>query len=523
MRILILLSLLLCIQETPPGELLPNGIRLPAEWPPKPKETAASLPPPPYLQSPPAVIPVDLGRQLFVDDFLIAETTLKRSFHSATWHPKTPVLKPDKSWEDDKAGGVAMSFSDGVWFDPRDRIFKMWYMAGAARHTCYATSKDGLAWEKPELDVKPGTNIVQSGARDSSTVWLDLEDKDPSRRYKMFRSCSGGSTVAKAYGLATFFSPDGIHWSDPPLLTGSCGDRSTVFRNPFRGVWVYSLRHGWGEPRRRRYWEMKDPATGPAWSAISEPGWWTGADALDAPREDYKVPCQLYNLDGIAYESLIVGLFTIWRGQFPDRQKPNEVCVGFSRDGWHWSRPERRTFLPVSETFGDWNYSNVQSVGGGCLIVGDELWFYVSARSGAAKGSAKQGTCVTGLATLRRDGFASMDAAAEEGTLTTRPLTFNGSRLFVNADLREGELRAEVLEGGKVIRTSAALKGNGTKLELADLSGLSGKTLQLSFRLKQGALYSFWVSSDPKGSSGGYVAAGGPGFEGLRDLSGGGK
>ena len=39
-------------------------------------------------------------------------------------------------------GGVAMSFSDGVWYDPKDGLFKMWYLAGAARHTCYATSKD---------------------------------------------------------------------------------------------------------------------------------------------------------------------------------------------------------------------------------------------------------------------------------------------------------------------------------------------------------------------------------------------
>ncbi|HUR39472.1 MAG TPA: hypothetical protein VM222_08255 [Planctomycetota bacterium] len=522
MRPLLLALALSFAQDPPPGELLPNGIRLPAEWPPRPKEAPAGLIVPPYLQSPPAVLPIDLGRQLFVDDFLIAETTLKRTFHSATYHPKSPVLRPDKAWEEDKAGGVAMSFSDGVWFDPRDRLFKMWYMAGSARHTCLATSKDGLVWEKPELDVKPGTNIVQSGSRDSSTVWLDLEEKDPARRYKMFRSGPGASTVPKAYGLATFFSPDGIHWSDPPLKTGSCGDRSTVFWNPFRKVWVYSLRHGWGEPRRRRYWEMKDPATGPAWSAIGEPGWWAGADELDPMREDYKVPCQLYNLDGVAYESLILGLFTVWRGQFPDRQKPNEVCVGFSRDGWNWSRPDRRAFLPVSETFGDWNYSNVQSVGGGCLVVGDELWFYVSGRSGAAKGSSKQGTCVTGLATLRRDGFASMDAGSEPGTLTTRLLTFQGSRIFVNADVSEGELGVEVLDGDRTVRTSTPIRANGTKLPVAfkegDLTGLAGKPLKLRFNLKQGRLYSFWVSSDAGGASGGYAAGGGPGFDGPRDL-----
>jgi hypothetical protein len=41
------------------------------------------------------------------------------------------VLRPDKAWEEDKTGGVAMSFSDGVWFDPKDRKFKMWYIACA--------------------------------------------------------------------------------------------------------------------------------------------------------------------------------------------------------------------------------------------------------------------------------------------------------------------------------------------------------------------------------------------------------
>jgi len=48
-----------------------------------------------------------------------------------------------------------------------------------------------------------------------------------------------------------------------------------------------------------------------------------------------------------------------------DRAKPNEVCVGFSRDGFHWHRPDREAFIPVSENYGDWNWGNVQSAGGG--------------------------------------------------------------------------------------------------------------------------------------------------------------
>src|SRR5690606_26599271 len=116
---------------------------------------------------------------------------------------------------------------------------------------------------------------------------------------------------------------------------------------------------------------------------------------------------------------------------------------------------------PIADQPGAWNWANVQSAGGGCLVVGDELYFYVSGRQGRP-GTAEPGICTTGLATLRRDGFASMDwmpgetpvlrtasGRAGEGTLTTRPVTFTGSHLFVNADVRGGELRVEVLDAGE--------------------------------------------------------------------------
>src|SRR5207244_1188149 len=98
-----------------------------------------------------------------------------------------------------------------------------------------------------------------------------------------------------------------------------------------------------------------------------------------------------------------------------------------------------------------WNWGNVQSAGGGCLVVGDKLYFYVSGRAGV-KGTPQSGTCVTSLATLRRDGFASMNAGKSEGTLTTRPVQFRGRHLFVNADAPKGELRVEILDReGKTI------------------------------------------------------------------------
>ena len=164
---------------SPEGEILPNGIRLSSAWPPRRTYSLDPMPLP-YLYKPPAVIPIDVGRQLFVDDFLIAQTTLTRTYHAAKYHAATPVLKPDQPWE--KEGGpTAMVFSDGVWYDPKDRLFKMWYMGGLTRATCYATSKDGLRWDKPTLDVRKGTNIVQPDLRDSVTVWLDLDDRDARR------------------------------------------------------------------------------------------------------------------------------------------------------------------------------------------------------------------------------------------------------------------------------------------------------------------------------------------------------
>ena len=119
-----------------------------------------------------------------------------------------------------------------------------------------------------------------------------------------------------------------------------------------------------------------------------------------------------------------------------------------------------------------------------------------------------------GLATLRRDGFASMDGSGE---LTTRPVKFSGKHLFANFI---GELHVELLdEAGKVVGASATVSGDSTKrkIELPGLEGAAGKPVRFRFHLEEGSLYAFWVSADPAGASGGYLGAGGPGYAGVRD------
>jgi len=519
-----------------------NGIRLTDPWPPRLRSLSDLPITPAYLVDPPDVIPIDLGRQLFVDDFLIEQTSLVRTFHRAEYHAANPVLSPVTAWEkrdpyadrtNTHPNPAAMPFSDGVFFDPKDRLFKLWYMGGYNENTCYATSTDGIHWNRPALDAK-GTNIVYTGNRDSSTVWIDQVTADLSQRYKM--------ALWHDYYLEQFISPDGIRWTKTGN-SGYTGDRTTFFYNPFRNVWVFSLRSAQDAgPRHRLYWETPDFVKGSRWNR-GEPVMWVGADKLDPMRPDYRIPTELYNLDCVAYESLLLGLFTIWRGERPQREKPNDICIGYSRDGFHWARPDRDAFLDVSERYGDWNWANVQSAGGACLVVGDRLYFYVSGRHGL-QGTSMPDVCSTGLATLRRDGFASMDhpgktrverlstpAGLPPGTLITRPVRFSGRHLFVNLAAASGELRVEVLEpGGATLvdftaATCVPVRGDSTSARVTwtgvqDLAAIANRPVRFKFQLTNGALYAFWVSADPTGASHGFVAAGGPGFTGPTDTIG---
>jgi hypothetical protein len=531
--------------STTSAEVLYNGITLGAPWPPQRQYPDEHPILPPYLADPPAVIPIDVGRQLFVDDFLIEETTLTRTWHHATYHPRNPILAPDKPWEmaDSMAertrqpiNPAAMAFSDGAFYDPRDRLFKMWYMAGYGGVTCLATSHDGIAWDKPAFDVVSGTNIVNTDGRDSTTVWLDLFEPDPRQRYKM--SAWWDRTIR------LYVSPEGVHWTSLGEA-GPGGDRSTCFFNAFRRVWVFSLRdtlfNSSISGRYRRYWESPEFARARNWDGRASVAW-TKADSRDFSRPDVSTRPELYNLDCVAYESVLLGLFSVWRGETGVREKINEVTLGFSRDGFHWHRPDRDAFLPVSDQDGSWNWANVQSVGGGCLVVGDQLYFYVSGRQGRP-GTEAPGVCTTGLATLRRDGFASMDWLPDEtpvrrvdrssalgGALTTRPITFGGGHLFVNADVGSGELRIEILDrGGKVLNpftkeACAPITGSGTRMPVRWTAGsiaeLTGQTVRFRFSLTRGRLYAFWVSAHATGESGGYPAAGGPEFSGPVDARG---
>src|SRR5438093_12718693 len=82
----------------PPATLY-NGIRLGSPWPPRHATYSTEPVMPPYLADPPVVIPIDVGRQLFVDDFLIEHTSLTRTFHRADYRQENPIIRPKTRWD----------------------------------------------------------------------------------------------------------------------------------------------------------------------------------------------------------------------------------------------------------------------------------------------------------------------------------------------------------------------------------------------------------------------------------------
>jgi hypothetical protein len=84
-------------------------------------------------------------------------------------------------------------------------------------------------------------------------------------------------------------------------------------------------------------------------------------------------------------------------------------------------------------------------------VVGDELYFYVSGRTGVP-GTNKAGTLTTGIGDaaprrVRLDGRGRSGRHADDA-----PVRFTGKHLFVNVDDPNGELRVEILnQAGQVV------------------------------------------------------------------------
>ena len=108
-----------------------------------------------------AEAPLLLGpeRQLFVDDHLIASATLRRTIHAVDKYPGNPIILPVRPWEGQYAllyGAVIRDEEEGIWKAWYSTMHHFRYTQNIFREStylCYATSKDRIHWEKPELGL----------------------------------------------------------------------------------------------------------------------------------------------------------------------------------------------------------------------------------------------------------------------------------------------------------------------------------------------------------------------------------
>ena len=465
-------------------------------------------------------------RQLFVDDTLIAtRESLTRQLHQPKRHPANPVLRMrEKPWEQ------SFGHSAFVLRDAKTGAFRMWYNL---RHfvpaengityrgpTCYATSPDGIHWTKPDLGVfKFGPDTQNNITLPQGTIdglFYEPKDSDSSRRYKalVWHDPRDQAAYAPREGFYLYVSPDGIHWQRdrqrcivpngqggnfPAELCNGVGDTTHFRWDSKLGKYIANVKILFRKPSTLRtvgYCESDDLIH---WT---RPRMAMHRDGLDEP------DTQMYEHITFPYESMWIGLPRLMHTERTG-WKQVEVELSCSRDGRHWTRACRgQRFLPLGgKDAWDSDYLIPGRPGAPLLIDGELRFYYWGARRTDKRDGTKdvRWSMHIGVATLRRDGFVSLNAGDKPGRLVTRPLALPGKALFVNADVSDGGwVKAAVLSVDREplasygLADSTALTKGTTRRRMtwrqaSEVKCAGSEHVRLAFELQRAKLYAFWI------------------------------
>jgi len=136
------------------------------------------------------------------------------------------------------------------------------------------------------------------------------------------------------------------------------------------------------------------------------------------------------------------------------------------------------------------------------LVKDNGMYWYYTGSTETHGGLLKDKVMSIGRASWRLDGFVSLDADANGGTVETVPLRIPDGRLEVNVDATQGSLAVEVLfpdgriQPGFSAKTCSPIRGdhlhhpvNWTQIDLTQAQ----QPLRLRFSLRQAKLYSFRI------------------------------
>ncbi len=416
-----------------------------------------------------------------------------------------PLFEEDKPWEKRFDNLYA-----NVIYDEQEKIYKCWYspfiidisskgMTLQQRKEieydppdremaiCYATSKDGIKWVKPELGLveyegSKATNILWRGIGDRGEHWegphgtgifKDLRDPDPKRRYKAF---------LKAEILSVAFSADGIHWE--PAITcpeaDSAGDtHNNAFWAPTLGKYVGITRE-WGEPFGRQVART---------SSKDFINWRKCEIVLEGLNENF----QTYAMPVFYHGGIYLGLVAI-HDQEADRVWTE---LTWSPDTITWHRVLPGTpLIPNSEKEGDYDWGCVYAAA--CpVFLKDEIRLYYGGSDGHHNIWRNGFFC---LATLRPDGFAGykQTESREPGTITTIPIICGNKMLQISADVEsKGYVKVRLFDKrNKLLAESDTLNGSFSDKKVTwrdgfSLDQLAKKSAQIQFEFKDATIYSF--------------------------------
>lgn len=528
------------------------------------------------LRNDSTMLHIGRNRQLFFDNQIIERAQdITRVVHAPKAEPE-PLIQADRPWEKITYFAVStyqvLRDRDGLWrcwygtwhYDPQ--VFarsRDWYDFDASfMQVCYASSRDGVHWEKPALGLQQfngeETNILL-GDRDAggfyqATPIEDPFETDPAKRFKTL----GVRFGPKVYRIEAAYSADGVHWTfyDRPPSFGHWGpylnDMIVLNYDHYGRVFTADVRSPYmGHVALR----AESPVAANNFVGPSEPGawyksnkrrvWQTESSDLLNWSQPYLIfePDELDNLDESYYgmcRTQIGDTHIGFVNLFRECENAISVRLAFSRDGkqWEWAN-QRQPWLEGGKLSGrEWD-SVMVYLGVPPIQVGDEHWlFYGGAKNhhdwymtGVLEGidhpEARDMSRVgyhLGLAKMRLDGFVSLDTSPHrEGILVTRPFFPEGNRLVINAQVAAGGyIDVEVTDpGGKVlpgyaradcdrftgdsVRHVVTWKGNAEAEWVQHTPPGYCETLpgnyKLNFYLRKASLYSFQSTDDPLAQS----------------------
>lgn len=365
--------------------------------------------------------------------------------------------------------------SPGVIYDQRAKVFKMWYstLKVPLSHSktfalAYATSSDGFVWEKPSLGIVEYKGSKENNLTDmlsrggGAYVYLDEKDSNPERKYKMVYLTLLQEEGAGKTALAV--SKDGFHWyrgKYPAILPFLSDCFNVIIYDSLIRKYIVFSRPGYVD-RRITISLSKDLKN------------WDGPYTVLEPEE---IQTHFYWLLPLQYEGIYVGLLPVLKTEEREIKKKHlidtskmdglvytELC--YSPNGIYWQRIQAgRAWIPYGEP-GEFDAGGVYPTA--AIIVGNEIRIYyegVFHQHGQIRPDRED--CKLGVATLRRDGFVSLDAEDEEGSVTSRAISSwthakdrlkqmgwiqwidsKKGELKVNAKTdKDGYLKAELLDG----------------------------------------------------------------------------